>query len=102
MWKNTVQRGWPQMTIWRMRTACWVPRSTHTHTHTSLSLSLSLSLSHNMQYLFLFHYNNGCTNAPQCYVTRTYIACLVLSTFNLRFGYSGGYTGPESNSEAHV
>ena len=22
-------------------------------------------------YLLLFHYNNGCTNAPQCYVMRT-------------------------------
>jgi len=25
----------------------------------------------NMQYLLLFHYNVGCTNAPECYVIRT-------------------------------
>ena len=33
MWKNIVQRGSPQMTIRRMRTACWVPKATNTHTH---------------------------------------------------------------------
>ena len=37
MWKNMVQPGRPQMTIWRMRTTCWItkaPPPTHTHTHT--------------------------------------------------------------------
>ena len=33
-WKNIVERGRPQMTIWRTRIACWVPKVTHTHTHT--------------------------------------------------------------------
>jgi len=32
--------------------------------------------THIMQLLLLFHCNNGCTNAPQCYVY-TYISCLV-------------------------
>jgi hypothetical protein len=27
--------------------------------------------NNNMLYLLLFHYNNGCTKAPQCYVIRT-------------------------------
>jgi len=27
-WKNTVERGRPQMTIWRLRTACWIPKAT--------------------------------------------------------------------------
>jgi hypothetical protein len=31
MWKKSVERGRPQMTIWRMRIACWVPTSTNTH-----------------------------------------------------------------------
>jgi len=26
MWKNTVQPDWPQMTVWRMRLGCWIPR----------------------------------------------------------------------------
>jgi hypothetical protein len=32
MWKNIVERGRPQMTIWRMRIACWIPKARHTHT----------------------------------------------------------------------
>ena len=31
MWKNDVGRGRPQMTIWRMRIACWIPKATNTH-----------------------------------------------------------------------
>jgi len=31
MRKSTVQRGRPQMTIWRMRIACWIPKATNTH-----------------------------------------------------------------------
>jgi len=33
MWKNIVERDRPQMTIWRMRIACWIPKVTNTHTH---------------------------------------------------------------------
>jgi hypothetical protein len=31
MWKNIVGRGRPQMTIWRMRIACWIPKATKTN-----------------------------------------------------------------------
>jgi hypothetical protein len=31
-WKNIVERGRPQMTIWRMRVACWIPKATNKHT----------------------------------------------------------------------
>jgi hypothetical protein len=31
IWKNTVERGRSQMTIWRMRIACWIPKATDTH-----------------------------------------------------------------------
>ena len=40
-----------------MHTACWIPNATNTHYR-------------NMYSLLLFHCNNGCTNAPQCYVIR--------------------------------
>jgi len=32
MWKNIVERGGPQMTIGRMRIACWIHKATHAHT----------------------------------------------------------------------
>jgi hypothetical protein len=31
MWQNIVQPGRPQMTIWRMRVACWIPKATNSH-----------------------------------------------------------------------
>ena len=34
MWKNIVERGKPQMTMWRMRIACWISTATNTHIHT--------------------------------------------------------------------
>ena len=32
MWENIVEQGRPQMTIWRMRIACWITKATNTHT----------------------------------------------------------------------
>jgi hypothetical protein len=32
MWESTVERNRPQMTIWRMRIACWIPKATDAHT----------------------------------------------------------------------
>jgi len=50
MWENIVERGRPQMTEWRMRTARWIPKATNTHS----------------QYeILLFHCNNAYTNAHQ-------------------------------------
>jgi hypothetical protein len=31
-WKNILQRGRPQMTIWLMRISCWTLRATNTYT----------------------------------------------------------------------
>jgi len=31
MWKDTVQPDRPQMKIWPMRIACWIPKATNTH-----------------------------------------------------------------------
>jgi len=32
MWKNVEQPDRPQMTVWRMRIARWIPKATHAHT----------------------------------------------------------------------
>jgi len=32
IWKNVVEPERPQMTIWRMRIACWITKDTNTHT----------------------------------------------------------------------
>ena len=30
MWKNILEPARPQMTIWRMRISCWIPKATNT------------------------------------------------------------------------
>ena len=69
MWKNMVEPDRPQMTIWRMRFACSVPKATNT------------------QY---FHCNNGCTNASCCYVPRT-LRVLLSTEFVLRCPLVGSH-----------
>jgi len=46
IWKNIVQRGRPQMTIWRMRTACWIPKATNAHSQYVLLIAFPLQRLH--------------------------------------------------------
>jgi hypothetical protein len=66
MWKNIVEPGRPQMTIWRMRIRCCMSKSTNTHS----------------EYVILnaFHCNNDCTNTPPCCVV---VQCLSCSFHNV-------------------
>ena len=41
MWKNTVQRCRPQMTIERMRIACWLTKATYTHSEYVILLTFT-------------------------------------------------------------
>jgi len=42
MWKNIAERGRPQMTIWCMCIACWIPKATDTHSEYVILISLPL------------------------------------------------------------
>jgi len=42
MWKNIVERGRPQMAIWRMRIACWIPNATNTHSQYVILIAFPL------------------------------------------------------------
>jgi hypothetical protein len=68
MWKNMVQPNRPQITIRRMRIACWITKATHTPSGYVIQL--------------LFHYKNVSTNVSQCYVCK-YFAYLVLKSLSL-------------------
>jgi hypothetical protein len=39
MWKN-VEADRPQTTVWRMRTACWIPEDTHTYSAYAILIAL--------------------------------------------------------------
>jgi len=54
--------------MWRMRIACWIHKATNTHSD---------------YVILLFHYNNGCTNAPPRYVLRTLRLLLHLQRGNI-------------------
>ena len=42
MWKNTVETGRRQMTVWRMRIACWIPKATNTHSQYVILIAFPL------------------------------------------------------------
>jgi hypothetical protein len=54
MWRNMVEPDRTQMTIWRMRFACWMTKATDTHSQCVI--------------LNDFPPQNGYANALQCYV----------------------------------
>ena len=42
MWNTTVQPNRPQMTLWRMRNACWINKAADTHSEYVIRTSFSL------------------------------------------------------------
>jgi len=42
IWKNFVERGRPQMTIWRMLIARWIPKATNTHSEYVIFIASAL------------------------------------------------------------
>ena len=70
-WENTVQPDRPQMTIWRMRVACWLTKATNTHSEYVIII------------VFFFHYDSGCMNASQCYGIPILPIIILVMTFHL-------------------
>ena len=42
MWKNTVELGRPQMTIWCMHISCWIPKATNRHSEYIILIAFPL------------------------------------------------------------
>ena len=42
MWKSIREWDGPQMTIWRMRISCWIPKATNTHTGCLMLIAFTL------------------------------------------------------------
>jgi len=62
MWENNVEPDKPQITIWRMRFACWITKVTNTHT----------------EYVIIFAYPLQQWLQERAVLLRyTHIACLV-------------------------
>jgi len=41
-WKNVVESGRPQMTVWLLRIACRIPKATNTHLEYAILLDFTL------------------------------------------------------------
>jgi hypothetical protein len=63
-WKSMVETSRPQMTIWRMRIACWIPKATDSH-----SEYVALPSFPPQQWL----------HERATMLRATYVACLVIS-----------------------
>jgi len=61
MWKNVVEPDGPQMAVWHMCIACWIPKATNTHSEDVMLIVFPLQ-----QWL------HERTSMSRC----TYIACL--------------------------
>jgi hypothetical protein len=62
MWKSIVEPDRPQMTIWKIRIACWIPKATNTLLDYVI--------------LIVFYCNNGCTNASHpCVIVHSLSFC---------------------------
>jgi len=65
MWKDMLESDRTQMTTWRMRTACCIPKATNILSEYII--------------IIVFQCMNSYVNAPQHYVLTMYIACLITS-----------------------
>jgi hypothetical protein len=63
MWKNSVELVGQQMTTWRMRIACWIPKATNTHSEGVIIIAFPLQ---------------QCLHEGASLLSYTYIARLVL------------------------
>jgi len=42
MWKNVVELDRPQVTVWHMCIACWIPKTTNTHSEYAVLIAFPL------------------------------------------------------------
>ena len=64
-----MELGRPQMTVWRMRSTCWIPKATNTHPQYII--------------LILFHCDIGCMNAPNVMLYAYCLSCSSINFFKL-------------------
>jgi len=55
-----VERGRPQVTIWRMRIACWIPHATGTHSEYVILIALSTLVTRTRLNVALYVHSLSC------------------------------------------
>jgi hypothetical protein len=100
-WNNVVECGRTQITIWRMRIACWVPKVTNTNSE--YVILIAILLQQWMHYVTLYmHYLSCLQYCPRValvsfiFVTSRYLRCLI------RISLTPCYTKFPKNSCTYV
>ena len=88
MWKNIVERGRPQITIWRMRIACCITKATDTHSKYLIRIAFALQqwLQERARILRLYVHWLSCTPCLSIQRRQKYVNC--------RFAQSEGVCEP--------
>jgi hypothetical protein len=60
MWENIVEPGRPQTKIWRMRIACWMPKTTNRHSKYVILIGYPLQQWLHERALMLRYTYNAC------------------------------------------
>jgi hypothetical protein len=68
LWTNIVEPDRPQMAVWRMRIARWLPKATHTHTHTH---------THTLRICNTFCFSTTIVVSQKHHSVTLYVSCLV-------------------------
>jgi len=72
MWKNIVERDRPQMTIWRMRIACWIPKATNTQLEYVIFIAFPLQQCLHERISMLCYTYIACSVLANLYFTKSY------------------------------
>ena len=86
MWKNIVEPDRPDMTVWRMRIACWMPKATNTHSEYVILIAFSLQQGLHERVSLLRHVYTVCLVVHLHRSSCLYTVCLVAAMYT--------YVGP--------
>ena len=91
MWKNIVEPGRPQMTIWRMHIACWIPKATNTHSESGILIAFPLQQWLHVRHLTLHYTYIACCVTYFCNATYIPIYFVVLENTKCPFSQNRWY-----------
>ena len=86
MWKNIVELGRPQMTVWRMRNVCWMSKTTSTHSeYVTLIAFLLQQLLHERASVLRYMYTACHVFSVSVCTHLAYSVCLLHLSFYVAF-----------------
>jgi len=86
MWKNIVELGRPQMTVWRMRSVCWMSKTTSTHSeYVTLIAFLLQQLLHERASVLRYMYTACHVFSVSVCTHLAYSVCLLHLSFYVAF-----------------